>query len=193
MIPSWHPCLIKASRISRPVMMSTTTIIYPPTQLWFPTNGDSYILSPNIEIYSFSQPLLRRAMLNDVRDYPEPHIFKPERFLKNGILDTGSSVRDPVDIAFGFGRRWALFILFKLDHVLSSNVITISGRICPGKHLAHSTLTLTAASVLSTFDLLKKVDENGREIEPKREYTKSPGIRSVSFLVLGFLPFTCHL
>jgi hypothetical protein len=42
-------------------------------------------------------------MLNDERDYPEPHIFKPERFLKNGKLD--SSVRDPVDIAFGFGRR----------------------------------------------------------------------------------------
>jgi len=86
------------------------------------------------------------AMLNDERVYPEPHEFKPERFLKNGKLD--SSVRDPMDIAFGFGRR-----------------------ICPGRHLAHSSVTLTAASVLSTFDLLRKVDENGREIEPKREYT----------------------
>jgi cytochrome P450 len=42
-------------------------------------------------------------MLNDERDYPEPHIFKPERFLKNGKLD--GSARDPLDIAFGFGRR----------------------------------------------------------------------------------------
>jgi hypothetical protein len=42
-------------------------------------------------------------MLNDVRYYPEPHIFKPERFLKDGKPD--SSVRDPVDMAFGFGRR----------------------------------------------------------------------------------------
>jgi hypothetical protein len=32
---------------------------------------------------------------------------------------------------------------------------------------------LTAASVLSTFDLLKKLDENHREIEPKREYLLS--------------------
>ena len=48
-------------------------------------------------------------MLNDKRDYPEPHEFKPERFLKDGKLD--NSVRDPVDIAFGFGRRWSLFIL----------------------------------------------------------------------------------
>ena len=53
---------------------------------------------------------------------------------------------------------------------------SLSGRICPGRHIAHSTVTLAAASVLSTFDLLRKVDENGREIEPKREYTKA-GIR----------------
>jgi hypothetical protein len=85
------------------------------------------------------------AMSNDERDYPEPREFKPERFLRNGKLD--NSVRDPMDIAFGFGRR-----------------------ICPGIHLAHSTITLAAASVLSTFDLVKQVDENGREIEPNREY-----------------------
>jgi hypothetical protein len=52
-----------------------------------------------------------------------------------------------------------------------------------GKHyiispclFAHSIVTLAAPSVLSTFDLLKKVDENGREIEPKMEYTQF-GIR----------------
>jgi len=42
-------------------------------------------------------------MLRDERDYPEPHEFRPERFLRNGKLD--DSVRDPMDIAFGFGRR----------------------------------------------------------------------------------------
>ena len=41
--------------------------------------------------------------MNDEQDYPDPHIFKPERFLKDGKID--SSVRDPVNIAFGFGRR----------------------------------------------------------------------------------------
>ena len=46
-------------------------------------------------------------MLNDEREYPDPHVFKHERFLKNGKLN--SSVRDPMEIAFGFGRRWALF------------------------------------------------------------------------------------
>ena len=48
-----------------------------------------------------------------------------------------------------------------------------SGRICSGKYLAHSTLTLAAASVLLTFNSVRKVDENDREIEPKREYTRS--------------------
>ena len=57
-----------------------------------------------------------------------------------------------------------------MSHRLMSSPYWTTGRICPGQHLAHSTLTLTAASVLSTFDLLKKVDENGHEIEPKREY-----------------------
>ena len=50
---------------------------------------------------NFQTPL-DRAMLNDKQDYPEPHVIKPERFLKNGKLD--SSVKDPMEIAFGFGR-----------------------------------------------------------------------------------------
>ena len=56
----------------------------------------------NIELSFVSQVPLHRAMLNDERVYPEPHEFKPERFLKNEQLD--GSVRDPMDIAFGFGR-----------------------------------------------------------------------------------------
>ena len=67
------------------------------------------------------------------------------------------------------GQRYFSFYQFMSHHQRS-------GRICPGKHLAHSSLTLTVASVLSTFDLKRKVDENGREIEPKKEYTTN-GIR----------------
>ena len=78
-----------------------------------------------------------------------------------------------MEIAFGFGRRWALFIL-SISPCLMVECHHCSGRICPGKHLAHSTVTLTAASVLLTFDLVRQVDENGLEIEPKREYVELP-------------------
>ena len=112
-VTSWHPCLVKAARVGRPAMMSTMTIISPLTLLWLPTNGDGHLLPINSR---FSKTLLYRAMSNDERDYPEPHVFKPERFLKNGRVD--NSVRDPMDIAFGFGRRWAF-------HVFSSNIRVI--------------------------------------------------------------------
>jgi cytochrome P450 len=42
-------------------------------------------------------------MLRDDKQYPDPHSFKPERFLKDGFLNP--DVRDPRDIVFGFGRR----------------------------------------------------------------------------------------
>ena len=83
-------------------MIFTMAIISPPILLYSPTNGDGHLLPIDIE-FSILKPLLYRAMLNDERDYPQPQIFKPERFLKDRQLD--SSVRDPMDIAFGFGRR----------------------------------------------------------------------------------------
>ena len=113
---SWHPCLIKGCRICRAAMMSTTAIISPPTLLWSPTNGTGHLPPLNIELSSFLKLSFNRAMLNDERDYPEPHEFRPERFLKNGKLN--SSVRDPMDIAFGFGRRCALFIFLPLSPFL---------------------------------------------------------------------------
>ena len=61
------------------------------------------VMAISLHRFFVSQTLHHRAMLNDEQEYPEPREFRPERFLKNGELD--SSVRDPMDIAFGFGRR----------------------------------------------------------------------------------------
>ena len=40
----------------------------------------------------------------------------------------------------------------------------------PGNHIAISTLWFIAASVLATFELSTAVNEDGKIIEPSREY-----------------------
>lgn len=50
-------------------------------------------------IISFSS---RRALLRDEEMYPDPGIFNPERFLKDGEIDP--KTLDPIP-NFGFGRR----------------------------------------------------------------------------------------
>ncbi|KXN85958.1 O-methylsterigmatocystin oxidoreductase [Leucoagaricus sp. SymC.cos] len=89
------------------------------------------------------------AMLNNEADYPEPRKFRPERFLTpDGQLRSDNGIRDPVNIAFGFGRR-----------------------ICPGLHIGLSVLWSTAASLLTVFDIEKALDAGGHPIEPSCEYT----------------------
>lgn len=43
-------------------------------------------------------------------------------------------------------------------------------RLCPGNHIAFSTLWLTAATTLATFNFSKLVDKEGKVIEPSCEY-----------------------
>ncbi|KAJ7619871.1 cytochrome P450 [Mycena rosella] len=91
-------------------------------------------------------------ILHDPEMYPDPHAFKPERFLRDGKLNP--DVRDPELAAFGFGRR-----------------------ICPGRNLAASSLWITIASILATLEIKKARDENGKEIEPS--YAYFPGLISM--------------
>nr|GAT49365.1 predicted protein [Mycena chlorophos] len=100
------------------------------------------------------------ALLRDESMYPDPIPFKPERFLRDGQLDP--DVREPETIAFGFGRR-----------------------ICPGRNFASSTLWLTIASMLATFDIEKATDAEGRILEPN--YDGFPGLISAP------LPFECAI
>ncbi|KAJ6467947.1 cytochrome P450 [Mycena vitilis] len=100
------------------------------------------------------------AILHDEDMYPDPHSFKPERFLLNGKLNT--AIRDPETVAFGFGRR-----------------------ICPGRHMATSSLWITIASILSTFDIIMAVDKDGTVVEPTYEYSLG--------LISEPLPFECSI
>ncbi|KAJ3552999.1 hypothetical protein NM688_g3851 [Phlebia brevispora] len=67
------------------------------------------------------------AMLHDPVGYPNPEVFDPDRFMRDGAINP--DVRNPVN-AFGFGRR-----------------------ICPGRHLANETLLLMIASTLHVFNI----------------------------------------
>ncbi|KAJ7063526.1 cytochrome P450 [Mycena amicta] len=85
------------------------------------------------------------AILHDEAVYPDPYSFKPERYLlPNGELNL--DVPAP-DIVFGFGRR-----------------------ICPGRHMANSSVWITLTSLLATFDITKAVDSEGQIIEPRYDY-----------------------
>ncbi|TFK25351.1 cytochrome P450 [Coprinopsis marcescibilis] len=97
------------------------------------------------------------AMLHDEKVYPEPFRFNPDRFMKDGKLDLKTQ-RDPNHACFGFGRR-----------------------ICPGRFMAFSAVWLAIASILYVFDIEKKKDECGNDIEPLEEY--------ISTLVVRVLPF----
>ncbi|KAG5732706.1 O-methylsterigmatocystin oxidoreductase [Termitomyces sp. T112] len=85
------------------------------------------------------------AMLRDERVYPDPLSFNPDRFIKDGKLNP--NVRDPMHVAFGFGRR-----------------------ICPARHTAFSSAWITIASILATFHITKARSESGEIIEPSHEY-----------------------
>lgn len=85
--------------------------------------------------------------MHDPDTYPNPSEFNPERFLEP------RNEPDPWDHVFGYGRR-----------------------ICPGRYLADEALFLTISRLIATFDVTKKVDEQGRPLDVKIGAT--PGLIS---------------
>jgi len=85
------------------------------------------------------------AMLHNEDIFPDPFVFNPDRFMKGDKLD--ERVQDPAYACWGFGRR-----------------------ICPGKHMAFSAIWIAVASLLTVYDIAKKVDKYRNIIEPTQEY-----------------------
>ncbi|XP_006456151.1 cytochrome P450 [Agaricus bisporus var. bisporus H97] len=86
------------------------------------------------------------TFMHDPEVYKNPHEYIPDRFLKDGKLDT--SVRDPSTAIFGYGRR-----------------------ICPGRYFALNALFLMIAHTLAVFDIKPALDENGNEIKVENDVT----------------------
>jgi cytochrome P450 len=105
-----------------------------------------------------------RAICYDESVYPEPHTYDPTRFLdKDGKID--QSVKAPEARIFGSGRR------YELPRGVSSRLNTpLEYRICPGRHFAIRMLCLTVARILSVFDILPPVDNDGRPRIPEAKY-----------------------
>ena len=169
MVTSWNPYLFKASHTSQPAMISTMTIISPPTLLWFLTNGDSPLPLLNFELSLF------------LRLYSIGRCWMTNESIQNRANSSPNAFWRMENSTVQLETPWTLHLVSEGggDYLYFPCLVWChyySGRICPGRHIAHSTLTLAAASVLSSSDLVRKVDENGREIEPKKEYIGA-GIR----------------
>jgi len=84
------------------------------------------------------------SILHDPKSYNNPMEYQPERYLKDGKLN--SDMVDPASVAFGYGRR-----------------------ICPGRHLADSSLYSIVSCLLAVYDIKSpteglKPEFNGRVI-----------------------------
>ncbi|KAK7442490.1 hypothetical protein VKT23_016088 [Stygiomarasmius scandens] len=92
--------------------------------------------------------LRRVAILHDKNLYPDPDTFNPSRWLtSDGKINT--DMKAPLS-TFGFGRR-----------------------VCPGMHMALSSMWMTIASTLLTFNISEKVAEGGETIKLTQEYESS--------------------
>ncbi|KAH9924466.1 cytochrome P450 [Fomitopsis serialis] len=98
------------------------------------------------------------AMCRDPEVYPEPEVFKLERFLGSNSSENPDLI-DPRKIVFGFGRR-----------------------ICPGRYFADDNLWLGIASIVATMDITKARNARGEEITPTPMYISGTIMRPEPFV-----------
>lgn len=102
--------------------------------------------------------------MHDENVYSDPHTFKPERFLSK--VAGGLGEPDCVPTVFGYGRR-----------------------ICPGQHLAASSLWIYAVHLFAVLDIMPLRNEDGDVVPPRAE----PGPGIIRFVVLCSICLRCNM
>jgi len=94
------------------------------------------------------------AMCHNEKKYQNASEFNPDRFLN---LD-GTLTDDTVSFVWGFGRR-----------------------VCPGRHIAESSIWSAMACLLAVFKFSRAKDDNGREVEIKPQWHGGLTVRPSPF------------
>ncbi|KAK6814883.1 hypothetical protein RU639_009687 [Aspergillus parasiticus] len=83
------------------------------------------------------------AFTHDASTYPDPHTFRPERFLS---YEGHEPEANPYYLVFGFGRR-----------------------VCPGRTLADANLYISISQSVAAFTITKPI-RDGKEVDLRAEY-----------------------
>ena len=63
-----------------------------------------------------------------------------------------------------------IIALVSLTHCLNTPI----HRVCPGQNFAMNSLFLAISNILASYTIAKPLDENGKEIDLKVDYTSDP-------------------
>ena len=93
------------------------------------------------------------AISRDQEIFPDPESFKPTRFLDDSLTKLRTDILNPMEFAFGFGRRT-----------------------CPGRYLADALLFSHFAHILKVFDVsLPPEGEKAKRAADAKMKVKSNG------------------
>lgn len=104
-------------------------------------------------------------MTHDDALYHEPEKFNPDRYLPKE--EGGHGEPYPVG-PFGFGRRCVPSTFVPRLVLISLSFLV---RVCIGRVFADNSIWMMVTTMLATLNLGKKVDRNGRVVEPRVKFT----------------------